>query len=376
MLVSILLAGCGVFMVYSASFAKAATDLGNPLYFLKRQLIWVILGAIAMVLISRIPYQLLNSKIVAIGLAVITVLLLIMVFVPPFGYAIKGTYRWLDFKWAKFQPAELAKLITVIFMSYMAVRQREKIKSLKRGVAYMVTAPLVFIGLIVAQSDLGSCIVIGTLMLIMLFVSGTRLIYLGGAVAIFIAGIVTAIKIEPFRVKRIFAFIDPWPVAKSTGYQIIESWVAFGSGGFFGRGLGQGRQKLLYLPEPHTDFILSTVGEEVGLFGLWILFGLFFILVYRAYQVALNMPERFGTLLGFGLATLLALQIVINAMVVLGLVPNKGLALPFLSYGGSSALLNFCTVGILLSMSRHADGPNRKTKNKPTKMTALGEIAR
>jgi len=363
-------------MIYSASFAKAALKPHfNPIHFLERQVVWVIIGIVAMIILSRIPYQTLNSKLVAWGLAALTTLLLIMVFIPPFGPEIKGTHRWIVFKFIQFQPAEMAKLVTVIFMAFMAVRQREKIKSLKDGVPYMIVAPLVFIGLIIRQTDLGSAIVIGALLMIMLFVAGMRLAYLFAFSAIFVSGIGAAILVAPFRVKRILAFIDPWPVAKTTGYQIIESWVAFGSGGIFGLGLGQGKQKLLYLPEPHTDFILSTVGEELGIIGLWAILGIFFFLIYRAYKIAMNMPDRFGTLLGFGLTTLLALQVVINSMVVLGLLPNKGLAMPFLSYGGSSALLNFSIVGLLLALSRYGRQA-AKGKAEPLKSTVIGEMAR
>lgn len=375
LMTALILAGIGIVMVYSASFVRASASHGHALYFLKRQIIWVIGCSILMILAGAIDYRKLASAPVVWTLWAVTAVSLVMVFFPPFGKTIARTHRWLYFGFAQFQPAEFAKLVTAIMVSYFAYKKQDQIRSLSKGVLPLVAGPAVFILLINFQPDLGSCVVIGLVVTIMLFVAGTRLVYLGGVAALGIVGAAAAILLKPWRVQRIMTFLDPWSDMKGQGYQIIQSMIAFGSGGVTGLGLGEGRQKLFYLPAPHTDFILATVGEEFGLIGLWIVLGLFVFLLYRAFRISILAPDRFGRLLGFSLATLLALQILINAMVVMGLLPNKGLALPFLSYGGSSALLNFLTVGLLLAISRSLQKRNSATESDRDREFNFGELA-
>lgn len=374
LIATLVLAGIGIIMVYSASFVRAGAETGSGLFFLKRQVIWVLLGSAVMLGLGRIRYARLNSPLVAYGLFGLTAVLLIATFVPPLGKAVARTHRWLSFGPMLFQPAELAKLATVVLLSFLAVARRDRIRTLRDGILPLVVGPAVFVILINAQPDLGSCVVIFVLTIILLFIGGARVLYLGGAVLMGLAGVAVAILARPYRLARILTYLNPWVDPQDKGYQIIQSLIAFGSGGLFGRGLGEGRQKLFYLPAPHTDFILATVGEELGMIGLWIVMGLFAFLLYRAFTVALRAPDRFGLLLGIGLAALLGLQILINAMVVMGLLPNKGLALPFLSYGGSSALLNFSIVGLLLAVSRRT--VRKPARRKSTGTMPLGEIAR
>jgi cell division protein FtsW len=373
LIITLLLAGCGIVMVYSASFVRAEAEQGNALYFLKNQMLWVLIGSAIMAALAGIRYVRLNSAAVVWALFAGTLTLLVAVFFPPFGTLIAKTHRWLSFAGVQFQPAELAKLTTVIVLAYLASKKQEQVRSLKDGVLPMMAGPVIFFLLINAQPDLGSGVVILTLGIVLLFVAGARKIYLGGAALGLLGALAVAIAAQPYRIQRVIAYFRPDADTQGQGYQIIQSLIAFGSGGFFGKGLGEGRQKLFYLPAPHTDFILATVGEELGLIGLWTLFALFIALLYRAYTIAFRAPDRFGMLLGFGLATLLALQIVINAMVVMGLLPNKGLALPFLSYGGSSAVLNFAVVGLLLAISRYMDAAGPAPDGAP--MMTIGERA-
>ena len=376
LLVVLVLSGIGIVMIYSASFVRASAIQGHALYFLKRQIVWVVGCSLLMILAGAINYRKLASAPVVWALWAATAVSLIMVFFPPFGMKIAKTHRWLYFGFAQFQPAEFAKLVTAIMVSYFAFKKQEQIRSLTKGVLPLAAGPAIFIILINFQPDLGSCIVIGLIVTVILFVAGTRLIYLGGVAALGIVAAAAAILIKPYRVQRILTFLDPWSDMQGQGYQIIQSMISFGSGGLTGLGLGEGRQKLFYLPEPHTDFILATVGEEFGLIGLWIVLGLFAFLLYRAFRISMRAPDRFGRLLGFSLATLLALQILINAMVVMGLLPNKGLALPFMSYGGSSALLNFLTVGVLLSISRSLHKNSDEVEAEHSQTFTFGEMAR
>ena len=375
LITTLVLAGIGIVMIYSASFVRAGAESGSNLFFLKRQILWVLLCTVVMLFLGRIQYRQLNSPLVAWGLFGFTLLLLIAAWVPPFGGTIAKTHRWLSVGSVLFQPAELAKLSTVVLLAYLAVAKQKTIGSLKDGVLPFLIGPLAFMVVINRQPDLGSCVVIGALLMVALFISGTRLVWLGGGVLAFLIAGAAAVIARPYRLERIMSYLNPWADEQNTGYQIIQSLIAFGSGGLFGLGLGEGRQKLFYLPAPHTDFILSTVGEELGLIGLWFVLALFAFLLYCAFRVALRAPDLFGLMLGFGLATLLALQILINGMVVMGLLPNKGLALPFLSYGGSSALLNFAVVGLLLSISRHTQPVPAKNNVRRSAMP-LGEVAR
>lgn len=375
LVVTLLLAGIGIVMVYSASFVRAEAQTGSALYYMKRQLVWVGIGVVIMLLLGKVPYRKLKSPMVVYGLFVATVVMLVMVYVPPFGKLISNSHRWLRFGPVQFQPAELAKLASVLLMAYVATALREKITQLKEGVFPMIAGPMVMMALIVPEPDLGSCVVIGAVMIVMLFVAGTRLVFLGGATLLGILGIVGAVIAEPYRIQRIGTFLSPWADKQGKGYQIIQSLIAFGSGGLFGLGLGNGRQKLFYLPAPHTDFIMANMGEELGMAGVWMLLALYCFLLYRAFLVAFRAPDRFCMLLATGLTSLIGLQVVINAMVVMSMLPNKGLALPFMSYGGSSALVNFAVVGLLMAVSRGANATQAAAQTRRAGVMPLGEVA-
>lgn len=355
-LATIALTSMGIIMVYSASAIISLERYNDPFFFLKRQLVWVFLGLLGMLFAARINYRAF-PKLLKPAL-LFTLFLLVLVLFPQFGKAIAGARRWLRIGDFTFQPSELAKLILILYMADTLSRKKEKIKNFTYG----FLPPLIILGaifiLILLQPDLGTALIILVVILGMLFVSGVRLRHLFSLFLIALPSIWLLINKVGYRKRRILAFVDPWSDPRGAGFQIIQSLLALGSGGIFGRGLGEGTQKLFYLPAPHTDFIFAILGEELGFLGgvaVIILFGAF---IYFGARIARRAPDLFGSLLALGITTWIGLQAMINIGVATGFLPTKGIPLPFISFGGSSLIFSLIGVGILLSISLQSHAPS------------------
>jgi cell division protein FtsW len=263
--------------------------------------------------------------------------------------------RWLKIQFFSFQPSEFAKLGLIIFLAYFLTKKEEKIRSFSFGFLPTILLSGIVIALVVKEPDFGAALFLTVVVFLLLFVSGARLIYVVGAFLTIAPVAYYFLMNGGYRYKRLISFIRPWEDPTGTSFQIIQSFLSFGSGGLFGLGLGEGRQKLFFLPAPHTDFIFSIIGEELGLVGVMIVVLLFFILTLRGIQIGLSLEDRFGAYLALGITLMISLQAVINMMVVLGLLPTKGLTLPLVSYGGTSLVTNLVGVGILLHLSTHME---------------------
>ncbi len=347
------LVAIGIVMVYSTSAIIAGDRFGDPYYFLRRQALYAAIGFVLMILAMLFPYE--NLKRFAYPILVLSVLFLIGVLIPGIGHRSGGAMRWLKIQSLSFQPSEFAKLGLVIFLAYLLAKKEEKIRSFSFGFLPPVLLSGLVIALVMKEPDFGAAFFLTAMVFLLLFVSGARVIYIVGAFSIAIPVAYTFLMNVGYRHKRLMSFIRPWEDPSGTSFQIIQSFLSFGSGGFFGLGLGEGRQKLFFLPAPHTDFIFSIIGEELGLVGAMVVVLLFFILTLRGIQIGLSLEDRFGAYLALGITLMISLQAVINMGVVLGLLPTKGLTLPFVSYGGTSLIVNLIGVGILLHLSTHAE---------------------
>jgi len=347
----------GVVMVYSSSSIMAAKKYADGFFFLKRQGFYALIGLSLLAGLMQFDYHRLRK--LAVPLLFFCGLLLLLVFVPGLGNRAGGASRWIRLPGFSLQPSELAKIALVIFMAHSLARKGEKIKQLKVGFAPYMVLLLVLLGIVMAQRDLGGAATMGVVAMSMLLVAGTRWRHLVSAVVCCAPVAYYFIMGVDYRRRRIMAFLDPWDDPTDTGFQIIQSWIAFGSGGWFGNGLGEGKQKLFFLPEAHTDFIFSVVGEELGFIGVLVTTLIFLVLVLRGIRTALHAPDDFGRNLAFGLTILIGLEAFTNVAVVLGMLPTKGLALPFLSYGGTSLVCTLMAVGILLNISSQVPGEIR-----------------
>jgi cell division protein FtsW len=277
--------------------------------------------------------------------------LLVIVLIPGIGGHAGGASRWIRLPGFNLQPSEVAKIALIMYMAYSLDRKQDKIRQLGAGfVSYMLVL-VVLLGLLLKQPDMGAALTLAAVAIIMLFAAGTRLVYIISIFLMSLPFLYFLVMNVAYRKRRILAFLNPWQDPQDSGFQIIQSWLALGTGGVFGQGLGEGKQKLFYLPEAHTDFILSVVGEELGFIGVIVIIGMFFLLVQRAMRIAVAAPDTFGRFLALGIAVLFGIQASVNMGVVTGLLPTKGLALPFISYGGSSLVISLFAVGILLNIS-------------------------
>lgn len=355
LLLAVFLTAVGVVMVYSSSAEMADTlkrYRGDDLYFLKRQASYAAIGFLVMVVTMHIDYKKLRR--IAVPGLMICLLLLIAVFIPGLGSKAGGASRWLNIG-INLQPVELAKIALILYMAHSLTKKQDKVKNFKLGVLpYMIVVGGILV-LLLLQPDLGSAMTLVAVAAAMLFVAGMRYQHIASLFAILLPPFILLIATSSYRMKRISAFFDPWQDPTDKGLQIIQSWIAIGSGGFFGKGLGEGRQKLFYLPEAHTDFILSVIGEEMGFIGFSVIVVCVYFLFRRGMHTAFTAPDDFGRYLAFGITFLLAFQAVFNMCVVLGLVPTKGLALPFISYGGSSLICTLAAIGILLNISSQTE---------------------
>ncbi|MGE0642406.1 MAG: putative lipid II flippase FtsW [Nitrospira sp.] len=360
--VTITLALVGLVMMFSASAVMAGKRFDDSWYYLKRQLIWLTLGLTLLHLVSRIDY--IWWKRLAWPLLGLVMVLLVMVLVPSISGFINGARRWLPLGPISVQPAEMAKLSVVIYLAGYLARKEDRLQDFASG----LLPPLLIIGmlsgLILREPDLGTVVVMGLVVGALLFVGGARLSHLFMfALCSILIGLALVLTSE-YRLPRLLTFLNPSKDPLNAGHQITQSFLAFGNGGLFGVGLGEGKQKLLFLPEPHTDFVLALVGEEIGFVGTAIIILLFAVFVIRGFQISTRARTPFGRYLGVGITTLIGIQALINACVVTGLLPTKGLTLPFVSYGGSSLVVSLTAVGILLSISRDRQAGREEARHR------------
>lgn len=350
LLLVLLLTGIGLVMLLSASFPSAYYEEGNPIKYFTRQGIFAAMGVAAMLIASRINYQRFRgvAKLALIG----AIVLLILVIIPGVGQTRNNATRWLGVGALQFQPSEIAKLAVVLYFSDTISRKKDKMQTLRYGVVPYAVILLVIAALMLLEPHLsGTVLILGTGAALML-VGGIEWKWVLGALGCAAAGAYLLIGVIGYGASRIAMWKDPWIDSLGDGYQMVQSYLAIGSGGLFGVGLGKSRQKYLYLPEEHNDFIFSVVCEELGLIGATIIMLLFAMLILRGYWIALQARDRFGSLLVVGITTLLAMQTFLNMAVVSGLVPATGISLPFFSYGGTALLLQLTEMGIVLSVSR------------------------
>ncbi|HMC34188.1 MAG TPA: putative lipid II flippase FtsW [Myxococcales bacterium] len=350
----LLLTMLGVVMVYSASAVYAGARLGDGLWFFKRQLAGAALGLFALLVAMRIGYRRLET--LATPLLLIALVLLLLVHVPGLGRAAGGARRWLSLGPVQFQPSELVKLALVLWLARSLSRKQDRIRIFSAGILPHLFVLGIVAALLLSEPDFGTTVVIGLLTFALLFIAGARVAYLASGAAL--AAPIAAFLVwhSRYRLQRVLAFLDPWADPRGRGYQAVESLLAFGAGGTAGVGLGGSHQKLFFLPAAHTDFILSIVGEELGFLGVSAVLLLFAVLVWRGLKAAHAAPDPFGCYLALGITLLIALEALVNAGMALSLLPTKGMALPFLSYGMSSAVASLLAAGILLSVSGGAGG--------------------
>lgn len=344
----------GVVMVYSASSVMAAKKYHDGFYFLKRQGLFALAGFTLMYGVMQVDYHVWRKF--AVPVLIGCLVLLVLVLIPGIGGSAGGASRWIRLPGFSLQPSEMAKIALIIYMAYSLDKKQDRVKLFSSGfLPYMVVLALL-LGLLLKQPDLGSALTLAIVAILMLFAAGTRPTYIISMFLLALPFLYFLVMNVDYRRKRIMAFLQPWDDPTGSGFQIIQSWLAFGTGGLLGQGLGEGKQKLFYLPEAHTDFILSVVGEELGFIGVVVISAMFFLLVWRTIRVALIAEDQFGRFLAFGIAILLGIEAFVNIAVVTGLLPTKGLALPFISYGGSSLMISLFAAGIVLNISSRLRG--------------------
>ena len=349
-----MLMAIGMVMVFSSSGIPSSGGsmgaLSHGFYYLRKQLLWALLGTVALIAAMCFDYSLLKKWAGYIFLG--GMLLLAAVLVPGLGKEVSGSMRWFDIGPFSFAPSVAIKLCMVIFLAASLSRCGENIQLFWKGMAPHLAALGAAAGLILAQPDLGTAVSIGGTAYLLFIMAGARALHLVILAFLGMAAVAGAIYLEPYRMARFWAFLDPWKYSLGSGFQIIQSLYALGSGGLFGVGLGGSHQKMFYLPEQHTDFIFSILGEELGYLGVLVVLALFFLFIWRGFRTAWGCPDSFGCFLAAGITSMIGLQAIINIGVVSGVLPVTGIPLPFISYGGSSLLFNMIGVGILLSVSR------------------------
>jgi len=340
----------GFVMVYSSSAVRGYILFDDPYHFLKMEVLWIILGLGAMALSMLVDLRLLRKF--AKPILFIAIALLIAVKIPGVGRRVNGADRWIGIGPLSIQPSEVIKLSMVLVMAHLLALEPHKIQSFRKGVLPILALLGVIAGLIMLQPDLGTTLVIAATAFFMLIAAGARATHIGSLIGIGLGLVVASILAAPYRMRRIFAFLDPWADPLGKGYQTIQALLALGPGGLFGLGLGQSRQKFLYLPENHTDFIFAMIGEELGFVGASLVILLFFLFAWRGFRVAMRAPDPFMGFLAVGLTAMVLIQAMINMGVVSGVLPVTGITLPFISYGGTSLVFTMLGVGVLLNISR------------------------
>ena len=343
----------GVVMVYSASAVMAQRENGNQFHYVVKQGIWTIIGFVVMLATMQVDYKYLRNRRVVYGLLAVTTVLLLAVFAFP---AINGAHRWIKLPGLSIQPSELSKPTLVIFLAYFLERRAGE-----EGQFWTTFMPCAIVtgalaGLIVIEPDLGTAMMLGVIFFVVIYTAGARLKHLAMVAAPALLVVAGLLIFVPFRIRRLITFLDPWADPQGSGFQVVQSLIAVGSGGPNGLGFAQGKQKMLFLPFAHSDFIYAVVGEELGLVGALAVIAVFALFLWRGLRTSLLAPDRFGMLLALGLVAGIVTQALFNISVVLSLVPTKGIPLPFISYGGSSLVPTLAAVGVLLNISQQASG--------------------
>lgn len=356
-LCTLLLLGVGLVMIFSSSAVIALERFGDPYHYLKRQALWAVVGVVAMFLAMSVDYRDLKRYIYLIYIS--AVILLLATLIPGIGINVNGAQRWINLGVTTFQPSEYAKLAVVIFFAgFLAKKEAEKkLGDFVFGYLPNIAALTIIFGLIHMQPDMGTALIIASAAVTLFIVGGVRLTHLGGTVLIAMPLLFAAVYNVGYRRRRMLSFLNPWDDASDSGYQIIQSFVALSSGGVWGTGLGAGKQKLFYLPEPHTDFIFSIIGEELGLLGAIAVLALFIIIAWRGVRAGLLAQDRFGALLALGITFTITIQALLNISVTTGMTPTKGLPLPFISLGGSALVMWLVSVGLLANVSEKGRMP-------------------
>jgi len=350
--VTCLLVFIGLVMIFSASAVMAKERFGSAYEFLLKQLIWAVAGLAVMVVAMKVDYKRFQHPALVFTLLGFTTLFLISVF---FMDRAHGTHRWFHLGPISFQPSELAKPALILFLAWFLENKTQSINDLRNTLLPAIAPTTVFLALIVFQPDLGTAIACAGITACVLFVAGIRLRYFGYAMAASLPALYLLVSRVSYRRGRILAFLNPYADPKGFGFHIIQSLIAVATGGITGQGLMEGKQKLFYLPEPHTDFIFAVTAEELGLVGAMVVIVLFAIFLWRGTRAALRTQDNFGRFLAVGITSMIVLQAFINISVVLGLMPTKGIPLPFVSYGGSSLFVTLACVGVLLNISKQAE---------------------
>ncbi len=340
----------GIIMVFSASEYKTLIYYNDSFYYFKRQLLWSLLSLTAMFLMINFDYRRLRRYVPFLLPAAFISLLLVLV--PGIGQEGGGATRWIVIGPVHFAPAELVKLFIIIFTAYGLSRSRDKIKDFAGGLLpYIIVMGLAAL-LILMQPDLGTALSLAGIVIVMVFAAGARLTHLGAVVLAGLTAVIPLIALEPYRLKRLMAFLNPWADPQDTGFHIIQGLYAIGSGGLFGLGLGQSKQKFLYLPENHTDFIFAIIGEELGFIGATLVILLFLLFIWRGLKIAIASQDPFASMLATGITAWVGVQAFMNIGVVTASLPVTGIPLPFISFGGTSLLFTMAAAGILLNISR------------------------
>lgn len=344
----ILLSGLGIIMVYSASSAISMQHHNTVFYYMQRQAFFCLLSLAVMFVASSFPYKF--YKPMAYMILTISIGLLMLVLFPSLSIKAGGAHRWIRLFGITFQPSEFAKLALIIFLAYSLSKKQPMITKFSVGFIPHLVIFLIFAVLIIIQPDFGTVVVLAIITWTMMFVAGVKIIHLLSLVPLLMPALYFLVYKVDYRMDRIFSFLNPWADPFNSGYQITHSLKAFGSGGVFGKGLGLGMQKLHYLPEPHTDFIFSVIGEELGLMGVLAVFILYSALIWKGTKIARTSDDPFASILASGLIVYIGIQVIINTGVALGVLPTKGLTLPFISYGGTSLMINMAAMGILMNI--------------------------
>jgi cell division protein FtsW len=370
-LCTLILVGLGAVMVYSASsvMAEASERLGHDAaYYFKRQVLFLVLGISLALFLSRVDYDIFRRNILALMAG--TFLLLVLAHVPGIRHTANGASRWIDLRLFTFQPSELAKFSLIAYVAYAVDRRGENFRERWSPFLPMIAVLALYVVLILKEPDFGMAVVVTATCLALLFIAGFPWRLLAGCGFAGLLGVVFAIAARPYRMARLSAFFDPFSQAQAAGYQVVQSLIAFSNGGFFGTGIGAGKQKLFYLPEVHTDYIFSVIGEELGFAGVVVVGACFMTLVWVGFRIARRARDPFGKYLALGVSTVIGLQALANMMVGLKMLPPKGMVLPFISYGGSSLILHLAAIGILTNISMKgaegivADSVDRRRGNR------------
>lgn len=350
--VVLLLVLFGLVMVFSASAVMAKSQFGSPYFFMIRQSIWAGCGMIALIVLMRIDYRHYNNPKVVFPAIAVTMLLLAGVFASRDSH---NTHRWFRFGGLSFQPSELATPVMVLFLAYFLQTRMHKMDDWRGTVLRAALPPLLFIGLVLGEPDLGTAIVCAAVTILMLYLAGLQVRYIGIALACSTPVLYYMLFRVPWRRARMLAFVNPEADPRGTGFHILQSLIAVGTGGIRGLGLMEGRQKLFYLPEPHTDFIFANICEELGLIGAVAVVAMFVFLGYRGLRAAFLSTDPFARFLAFGITSAILIQAFFNMSVVVALLPTKGITLPFISFGGTSLFVTMACMGVLLNVTREID---------------------